>query len=90
MARNYWTHIHVAQTLDRASRHWTQPSFLNHAAALADLNTLAYALTSAGRDREALPVFRAIGGVVTIWPWRFEGDPLIAFQRARSRAEAGQ
>ncbi|WP_427164876.1 hypothetical protein ACQF4J_05865 [Streptomyces sp. C1-1] len=90
MARNYWKDIHVTAALDHASRHWTQPSFLSHAAALADLNTLAYALTSADRPREARPVFRAIGGAVTSWPWQFEGDPLSAFQRAQSRAEASR
>jgi hypothetical protein len=90
MARNYWTHVDVAQALDRALRHWTQPSFLSHAAALADLNTLAYALVSADRHREALPVFQTIGGVVTNWPWRVEGDSLTAFQRAQSRAEASR
>ncbi|GAA3797175.1 hypothetical protein ACFS5L_02010 [Streptomyces phyllanthi] len=90
MARNYWTDVHVTAALDRALHHWTQPSFLSHAAALADLNTLAYALTSADRHREALPVFQAIGGAVTTWPWRFEGDPLIAFQRAQNRAQASR
>jgi len=90
MARNYWTDVYVTAALDRASQHWTQPSFLSHAAVLADLNTLAYALISADRHREAVPVFRAIGGAVTTWPWRFEGDPLTAFQRAQGRAEAGR
>lgn len=90
MARNYWADVHVTAALDLASQHWTQPSFLSHAAALADLNTLTYALISADRHREALPIFRAIGGAVTTWPWRFEGDPLTAFQRARSRAEASR
>lgn len=90
LARNYWTDAHAIDTLDRASHLWTEPSFLSHAAALAELNTLAYALMSADRRRDALPVFRALGGVVTNWPWRFEGDPLTVFQRAHGRAETSQ
>ncbi|MGW4866807.1 hypothetical protein [Streptomyces chartreusis] len=90
MARNFWTDIHVSATLDRAAQHWPQPSFFSHAATLADLNTLAYALMAANRRRDAFPVFQAIGGVVTHWPWQFEGDPVTVFKHMQARAKSAK
>ncbi|MER6126619.1 hypothetical protein ABT173_29190 [Streptomyces sp. NPDC001795] len=89
MARNHWTHAPAAQALDRAARTWAQPGFFHHAAARADLNLLAYALMAAERRNEARPVFEAIDGTVTAWPWRFGGDPLPEFEKAQSRAATG-
>ncbi|MGW7379076.1 hypothetical protein [Streptomyces sp. NPDC054794] len=89
MARKHWTHATAAQALDRAAGSWARPDFFQHAAALADLNLLAYALMAAERRGEARPVFEAIGGTVTAWPWRVDGDPLSEFERARARATNG-
>ncbi|MEV0976189.1 hypothetical protein [Streptomyces sp. NPDC049915] len=86
LARNHWNGEGAAQFLDRALATWPSPAFFSHAAAVADLNLLAYALTAAGGPREAAPVFDAIGGKVTSWPWRVDGDPVLAFETARSKA----
>lgn len=89
VARNHWSHAMAAQALDRVAHTWTQPGFLRHARALADLNLLAYALMAADRRREAGPVFEALGGVVTAWPWRAGGDPVTEFDQAQRRATVG-
>lgn len=61
--------------LGQALSTWPQPGFLSHAAALADLNVLAY-LAAHARHRNAASAFRAVGTTVTSWPWRLDGDPL--------------
>ncbi|MFE1754784.1 hypothetical protein [Streptomyces anandii] len=86
LAGNHWRGPQAAELLDRARVTWPQPSFFSHAAAVADLNLLAYALTAAGRRRESVPVFEAIDGKVTDWPWRSDGDPLAVFESARAKA----
>ncbi|MEU3839524.1 hypothetical protein AB0E88_05760 [Streptomyces sp. NPDC028635] len=86
LARNHWNGERAARFLDRALATWPSPAFFSHAAAVADLNLLAYALTAAGGPRETAPVFDAIGGKVTSWPWRVEGDPVAAFETARNKA----
>ncbi|MFB8000344.1 hypothetical protein ACFC4G_47290 [Streptomyces sp. NPDC056002] len=86
LARNHWNTPQAADLLERARTTWPQRTFFSHAAALADLNLLAYALTAANRRRQAAPLFTAIGGSVTSWPWRFEGDPLAAFESAHHKA----
>ncbi|WP_354638445.1 hypothetical protein [Kitasatospora camelliae] len=78
-ARQRWTRPDAAAALDRAIRTWPRPGFLQHAAALADLNLLAYALTQANRVHEAPAVFEMIGPVVTAWPWHLDGDPVPRF-----------
>lgn len=89
MARNHWSHPSAAQALDRAAHAWPRPGYLHHAAALADLNLLAYALMAAERRADARPVFEAIGASVTAWPWNTVGDPVAEFEKARGRATAG-
>ncbi|MGW5256251.1 hypothetical protein ACWERW_25180 [Streptomyces sp. NPDC004012] len=89
VAGNHWGQREATQALDRAVRTWARPEFFHHATALADLNLLAYALMAADRRREAHPVFEALGGTVTVWPWRTGGDPLVEFEQARRRAAAG-
>lgn len=89
-ARNHWSQVMAAQALDRVVHTWVQPGFLRHAKTLADLNLLAYALMAAERRHEARPVFEAIGGVVTAWPWQAGGDPVTEFDQAQRRAAAGQ
>ncbi|MEV5803547.1 hypothetical protein [Streptomyces collinus] len=89
VARNHWSQAMAAQALDRVAHTWAQPGFLRHARALADLNLLAYALMAADRRREAHPVFEALGGVVTAWPWHTGGDALTEFDQAHRRASAG-
>ncbi|MDC2961330.1 hypothetical protein [Streptomyces gilvifuscus] len=88
VARNHWSQAAAKQALDRAAHTWVQPGFLHHARSLADLNTLAYALMAADRRREAAPVFDALGGVVTEWPWQASGDALTEFDRAQRKAAA--
>jgi hypothetical protein len=75
-AERRWTRPPAAAVLDDAATRWPRPGFLVHAAALADLNLLAHALVQAERLPEAAPVFQAIGGAVTSWPWELMGDPL--------------
>lgn len=87
VARNHWSHAMAVQALDRVAHTWGQPGFLRHAKALADLNILAYALMAADRRVEARPVFEAIGGYVTPWPWQTGGvDPVAEFDQTRQRA----
>ncbi|ANP51512.1 hypothetical protein J2Z21_002654 [Streptomyces griseochromogenes] len=88
-ARNHWSQAMAAQALERVVHTWVQPGFLRHARALADLNVLAYALMAADRRHEARPVFEALGGIVTAWPWQAGGDPLAEYDQAQRRAAAG-
>ncbi|MET9447146.1 hypothetical protein [Streptomyces cinerochromogenes] len=90
VARTHWSQGMAAQALDRVVHTWAQPGFLRHASALADLNLLAYALMAGDRRAEARPVFEAIGGTVTAWPWQTGGDPLTEFEQAQRRATVGQ
>ncbi|WP_033220919.1 hypothetical protein [Kitasatospora phosalacinea] len=89
MARHRWSQASAAQALDRAAHTWARPGFLPHAAALADLNLLAYALVAAERRDEARPVFEAINGTVAAWPWSAGGDAVSEFEKARVRSGIG-
>ena len=89
LARHHWSRPSAAEALDRAAHTWARPGFLHHAAALADLNLLAYALMAAERRGEARPVFEAINGTVAAWPWSVGGDPVSEFEKARVRSGAG-
>ena len=89
LARHHWSRGSAAQALDRAAHIWAQPGFFHHAAALADLNLLAYALVAAERRGEARPVFEAINGIVAAWPWSVGGDPVSEFEKARLRSGTG-
>ncbi|OXY89053.1 hypothetical protein BEK98_40175 [Streptomyces diastatochromogenes] len=80
-----WTQQQAARALDHAVAGWLQPGFLCHAAALADLNMLAYALIRADRLTEAADVLRALGGVATARPWGWDGDPLERFSHWHTR-----
>ncbi|MFM9631026.1 MULTISPECIES: hypothetical protein [Streptomyces] len=75
----YWSQPHTARLLDHGMAHWPQPGHLRHAAAVADLGMLAYALIRAGRSGGAGPVFSAVGGLVMPWPWSYEGDPVECY-----------
>jgi hypothetical protein len=88
MARRQWTQAQTAAALDEAVAEWVKPGFLSHAAALADLNLLAYALVAASRISQAGPVFRLIGGTVTPWPWQLDGPPLERFRQCRALAQS--
>lgn len=88
-ARNHWSSAPAGQALDRAAHTWARPGFFHHAAALADLNLLAYALMAADRRAEARPVFEAINGTVAPWPWSVAGEPVSEFEKARIRSGAG-
>lgn len=68
--------------LGHALSTWPRPGFLSHAAALADLNVLAY-LAAHARHRDAANAFRAVGATVTPWPWRLDGDPLEQYSTWR-------
>lgn len=75
-ASRHWSQAHLAPLLDHAVRHWPRPGHLRHAATVADLGVLAYALTRAGRGPEATHVLTATDGLVTAWPWEHDGDPV--------------
>ncbi len=72
--------------MERALAHWPRPGFLRHAAAVADLNVLAYALVHANRTARAGPVFLAIDQAVTVWPWSLDGDPVKQFSYRQAQA----
>lgn len=85
-AHRHWNQPHERALVDQALATWPQPGFLTHAAALADLNLLAYVLAKATRLRDAWPVFEAISAVATAWPWELDGDPLRQVQESHRRA----
>ncbi|WP_432158680.1 hypothetical protein [Streptomyces sp. bgisy153] len=85
-AHRHWIRREELALVDQAVETWPQPGFLTHAAALADLNLLAYVLMRATRPREAWPVFEAISAVATGWPWELDGDALEQFQKEHRRA----
>jgi hypothetical protein len=76
LTRYWWQEPAAASVLERSLIRWTQPGFLRHATALADLNVLAYALVQANRLPDAAKVFRMTGRTVTPWPWNMDGDPV--------------
>ncbi|WP_181801490.1 hypothetical protein [Streptomyces shenzhenensis] len=81
-----WDTPEAVQVLRTATTTWPSPGHLTHAAALADLNVLAYALTEAKRSAWAADVFDALDGRVTPFPWnRDGGDPVRAFATAQSK-----
>ncbi|GGO97866.1 hypothetical protein [Wenjunlia tyrosinilytica] len=80
----HWSRPDAAQALGVAATHWTTPGFLTHAAAVADLNVLAYALVKAARTEEAGRALHATQGIATPWPWNADGDPLEQFTYWRS------
>ncbi|GES30010.1 hypothetical protein AB0G60_10600 [Streptomyces angustmyceticus] len=88
-AGEIWRRPDAARALDQAAHYWPGPGFLRHAAALADLNLLAYALVKAGRTTEAGIALRATGGVATVWPWTMDGDPLERFTHFHGRYASG-
>ncbi|MFJ8627111.1 hypothetical protein ACIRD3_30325 [Kitasatospora sp. NPDC093550] len=88
LVRRQWTHARAVSALDTALREWSRPGGLEHAAAPADLNLLAFALVQAGRPGETAEVFRRIDGAVTPWPWNLLGDPLQEFTYWQSRVAA--
>ncbi|MET9671262.1 hypothetical protein ABZY19_39110 [Streptomyces sp. NPDC006475] len=85
-AHRHWDQPHERAIIDNALATWIQPGFLSHAAALADLNLLAYVLTKAARVRDAWPVFEATAAIATSWPWELDGDPLEQVREWHSRA----
>ncbi|WP_035844311.1 hypothetical protein [Kitasatospora azatica] len=86
LARRQWTNPRTAAGLEQAFQSWTTPGRLQHAAALADLNLLAYALVQAGRLQEAGEVFRLVGATVTPWPWSLDGEPVQSFTHWQAQA----
>ncbi|MFF7990561.1 hypothetical protein ACFZDG_12325 [Kitasatospora xanthocidica] len=88
LVRRQWTHGRAVSALDTALREWSRPDGLEHAAAAADLNLLAFALIQAGRPRESGDAFRLIDNAVTAWPWNLLGDPLQQFTYWQSRTAA--
>jgi hypothetical protein len=82
-----WSRPNAVAALGRALADWPRPGYLTHAAAVADLNLLAYALVQAKRAGEAGEVFRAIGGLATAYPWALESDdPVATFGAWQQRA----
>lgn len=87
MATGQWTRQRAATVLEEALAQWPKPGHLGHAAALADLNLLTYALIQANRLTDAGRVFPALAGVVTAWPWGLEGDPVRQFAHWLDRSQ---
>jgi len=86
MASGQWSQPRASAALDEALDAWLLPGHLTHAAALADLNLLAYALVQANRTGQAAAVFPAIGGRVTPWPWGLDGDAVQQFTHWQDRS----
>ncbi|MBF9066822.1 hypothetical protein [Streptacidiphilus fuscans] len=86
LSDRWWQAPRQARLLDRSVPAWTEPGFLRHAGALADLNGLAYALMQANRLRDAGLVFLRIGPVVSSWPWVADGEPLRQFTTCQRQA----
>ncbi|TWD25363.1 hypothetical protein FB570_103147 [Streptomyces sp. T12] len=80
----------MAAALHQAATLWPKPGFFQHAAAAADLNVLAYALCAAGRATDAHPVFQALQGAVTPWPWDVDGPALQRFEQHLAKCERGR
>ncbi|MFJ7249468.1 hypothetical protein ACIQWA_33230 [Kitasatospora sp. NPDC098652] len=89
-ARHHWSSPGAARAVNAALAEWPRPGHLRHAAALADLNLLAFALVQAGRATESAGVFRLLGGTVTEWPWTLDGDPLGRFGHWQAKAASGR
>ncbi|MQS15772.1 hypothetical protein F7Q99_26775 [Streptomyces kaniharaensis] len=88
LIRRQWTHNRATSALDAALLDWPRQGHLRHAAALADLNLLAFALIQAGRVRESADTFELIGDMVTAWPWSVGGDPIQQFGYWQAKALA--
>ncbi|RSO09982.1 hypothetical protein DMH26_00300 [Streptomyces sp. WAC 05379] len=86
-AHRHWNQPYQRALVDHALATWTQPGHLTHAAALTDLNVLAYVLIKAMRLRDASTVLQAIGPVVTAWPWQEDGPPVETFRDWSRRAQ---
>ncbi|MGV9270961.1 hypothetical protein ACWDRR_40715 [Kitasatospora sp. NPDC003701] len=86
LVRRQWTNHRATRALDAALAHWPRAGHLQYAAALADLNLLAFALVQAGRPREGAGVFDLLGDTVTPWPWSLDGDPLRQFGYWQAKA----
>lgn len=86
-APRLWSGGRVSAALDQAGNQWPSPGFFRHAAALADLNVLAYALCAAQRRSDAAVVFQALAGTVTYWPWHVEGEPVAQYRAQQARGE---
>lgn len=89
-AGQLWEGGQIAAALEQAAALWAKPGFFQHAAAQADLNVLAYALCAAGRAVDAHPVFQALQGMVTPWPWDVDGPALQRFEQHMSKSERGR
>ncbi|MFI9545800.1 hypothetical protein ACIHAR_18050 [Streptomyces sp. NPDC052016] len=85
VAARYWEQPQNARLPDRIAAQWLQPGHLRHAARVADLNLLAYALANAGRTEEAGRAFHATENLVCPSPWRHEGDPVERYAHWRRR-----
>ncbi|MED7954683.1 hypothetical protein [Streptomyces sp. BE303] len=85
LVRRQWTNERATRVLNAALVDWPRHGHLQHAAALADLNLLAFALVQAGRSRESAATFGLLGDVATAWPWSLTGDPLRQFAYWQSK-----
>jgi len=86
-ADELWSHGPVEAALNRAGSMWIKPGFFWHAAALADLNVLAYALCAANRASEADSAFQILRGRATYWPWHLGGDAVTQFDKQWAMSE---
>ncbi|MFJ9953138.1 hypothetical protein [Kitasatospora sp. NPDC091207] len=86
LVRRQWTNHRATRALETALANWPRAGHLRYAAALADLNLLAFALVQAGRPREGAGVFDLVGDTVTPWPWSLDGEPLRQFSYWQAKA----
>jgi hypothetical protein len=88
-SRLRWHEQDIADELDLARTglfHGGPPS---HAAAVVDLNILAFALTRTHRIADAAPIFRRLGGQMTDYPWNLLRYPVDAYVYWREQAQSG-
>lgn len=85
-ARLRWHEPDIADELDRALARLFHTGAPSHAAAVADLNILAFVLTRTRRAADAAPIFRRLGGHMTRYPWNLFRYPVDAYTYWRDQA----
>ncbi|MEV6873232.1 hypothetical protein [Amycolatopsis sp. NPDC051128] len=85
-ARLRWHEEDIADELDHAIAGLFHAGTPSHAAAVADLNILAFVLTRTRRTTDAAPIFRRLGGHMTRYPWNLTRYPVDAYTYWREQA----
>ncbi|MFJ4770959.1 hypothetical protein ACIP88_17900 [Streptomyces uncialis] len=87
-AHRIWHEKAAASELDLALRGWFHTAPAPHAAAVSDLNLLAFALVKARWLPDAARVFQRLGPHMTMFPWDTMEDPVKSFTYWRQRTGA--